>query len=115
MRLVNTTPHAIVLFTAAGPLRLPAADAVARVADDVLTADLPNPLPVPVRDLAPGTVVDGLPTPVDGVYFIVSRAVALLCPDRTDLVVPGAVRVRPPHGILGCADLVRYHPRRQQH
>ncbi|MFG1770755.1 hypothetical protein ACGFIX_14370 [Nocardia salmonicida] len=115
MRLVNTTPHAIVLFTATGPLRLPAGETIARVTDDVFTTRLPNHLPVPVRDLTPGTLVCGLPAPVDGVCLIVSRAVALLRADRGDLVVPGTMRVRAQHGVIGCADLVRYHPRGEQH
>ncbi|MFE1592862.1 hypothetical protein [Nocardia sp. NPDC058705] len=105
------------MFTATGPLRVPAGETIARVTDDVFSTRLPNPLPVPVpvRDLTPDTLVRGLPAPVDGVCLIVSRAVALLRADLGDLVVPGTMRVRAPHGVLGCADLVRYHPRCEQH
>lgn len=111
MRLVNTTPVDLVLFTPDGPRRLPAATAPARLTDPVIVTDQPCAFAVPVRDVVPGTVVHDLPEPVDGVHYVVSRAVALARVDRGDLLVPGIVRVRPPHGLPGCADLVRFHHR----
>ncbi|MFE1592869.1 hypothetical protein [Nocardia sp. NPDC058705] len=114
MRLVNTTPHEIVLFTNNGHVRLPAATAPARIVDPAIEVNQSNALPVPVRDLALGTTVHGLPAPENDVRYIVSRAIAMLCRQRTDLLVPGALRVRPPHGQIGCADLVRFHHRRER-
>lgn len=112
MRLVNCTPHQIVLLTARGPLRLPPARRPARLIDeDAATTFAATALPVPVIDRVFGTVVSDLPEPRGDTLCIVSRALAAACPDRPDLLVPGALRVRPPHGELGCTTLIRFHHR----
>ncbi|WP_405180936.1 hypothetical protein OG225_07030 [Nocardia sp. NBC_01377] len=108
--LVNCTPHPVLLHTTTGgPVLLPAADPPARVTDHPTTGYPPLPLPIPVHDRVLGDTVDNLPPPHPDVYYIVSRAVATTCGDRTDLLVPGPLHPLPPTNAPGATILIRYH------
>ncbi|MFE1592861.1 hypothetical protein [Nocardia sp. NPDC058705] len=56
-----------------------------------------------------GTRVDGLPAARTGVYYVVSRAVAMVAATRADLPVPGPLRALA-DGTLGCTELHRFDP-----
>ena len=96
----NFTPHTINIVD--GP-DLPS-DGVARCTQtDVLDTVVDG---VDVFKQTFGDVV-GLPDPVPGVFLVVSRLVAAACPDRDDLLVPGAL-VRDAAGQpIGCKGLAR--------
>jgi len=63
--------------------------------------------PIPLRMLAPGASVQGLPAPEVGVGLVVSRITAFACPARRDLYFPFD-EVRDEGGrIIGCSALGR--------
>lgn len=103
-RVTNLTPHAVTIVTGDGDIVLPPSGQVARV----------TMYPEPVGSLcgvlvvieSPGPV-EGLPAPERGLYYLVSAIVRLACPDRADLVSPGAL-VRDAEGrVTGCQSLIR--------
>ena len=101
MKLVNLTPHQIVLRAEDGcETELPAAGQVARVTSTPgpLIHSQQEGLPVQVYGAdRPGDIV-GLPEPQAETLFIVSNVVAGLVPERQDVVCPatgpqdGAIR-----------------------
>ena len=88
MRLVNLTPHKLILHFPDGVREVEPSGTVARL--EAVTEPDPND---------PGTVIErlgdvtGLPDPEHGTLFVVSRlvaqALALTAPDRDDVRVPG--------------------------
>ena len=85
MRLVNLTPHVVVLYRADGSTEtIPPSGTVARVTQE--TTRVGSVAGVPVVTTRPGPVT-GLPDfdADDGAGYIVSSMVRLALPDRIDL------------------------------
>ena len=89
LTFVNLTPHEVTVRADEGDISWPTSG-IARVED---YAEPIAPLGgVPAVVLATGKVV-GLPDPVPGVVYIVSRVLAGAVPDRRDIVFPfGEIR-----------------------
>ena len=106
--LINLTPHAINLMADGETVTLKPSGIVARCATtrtqvDVLTVD---GVQIPVNQIGFGAV-QGLPDPVNGVFFIVSSLVANAAKGRQDLLtVDDAVRDAGGN-IIGCRALAR--------
>jgi hypothetical protein len=109
-RLVNLTPHPVTVAGVTIPPTAPAAR-VEEIVDDIgVEISTPDGHVIPVADVYPQQVVN-LPPPQDGVAYIVSRAVAMACPDRDDLYVPdGRARDASGQQTGGAARLVRVMP-----
>lgn len=118
--IVNLTPHPMHIFPMDCPDRivpgsveplwtLPACDGrPARLGETVVSPArfLDADFAAPVVDVVFGTA-ETLPPPVDGVWFLTSRPVAMASRDRTDLLVPH-LPVRDLDGsTLGCRALAR--------
>lgn len=88
MKLINLTPHPVVLRTESGDVTVPLSGTVARVTS---TPGVPMDmgLGVPVFSAPVWGEVEGLPAPEEGKVFIVSALVAARCGDRHDVVSPG--------------------------
>jgi hypothetical protein len=98
MTLVNLTPHAIVLRLPDGTdLTIPPSGQVARVAVAPAAPVVVPGIPVPVLPAPVLGEVTGLPSPADGIGFIVSGMVAQAA-SRPDVFAPatgpgdGAIR-----------------------
>ena len=92
MTIINLTPHAIVLISPSGEeVVVPTSGEVARVASTPGTIREVEGLPVPVAGATMFGDVIGLPSPQEGVWFIVSALVgsALVGKGRQDVVMPG--------------------------
>src|SRR5690554_7753378 len=89
-KIVNCTGMPLLIPQGAGDEHEYVEYPAARVPARVLTEEVPLAgLDVRiVRDLG----VEGLPDPEEGTYYLVTSRVALAAPDRTDLLVPSAVR-----------------------
>lgn len=90
VKLVNLTPHEVVLETDSGVLRLPPEGVRPEVTmdtSDVGQLKLAGGFTISVSEVRHGEV-KGLPDPQDGVYLIVARLVAQAASDRSDLVFP---------------------------
>lgn len=95
----NLTPHAVTLVTADGPITWPPSGQVARVSTEVEPVGYAGLAPLRVEQPGP---VTGLPEPQRGRWYIVSGQVRTACPERLDLVSPGAL-VRDENGqVVGC-------------
>lgn len=81
----NLTPHTVNLVTDNGELVLEPSGELARVS----TIEEPDGFldGVEIFQLTYGSV-EGLPDPIDGTYYVVSKMVRDACPDRTDLFYP---------------------------
>jgi hypothetical protein len=107
-KLVNLTPHAIVLMVGDVNITIPPSGIVARCAStrarvDTLTV---NEVQIPVNQIGFGEV-QGLPAPQDDVFFVVSSLVANAAKGRSDLLtVDDAVRDAGGN-IIGCRALAR--------
>ena len=128
-RVVNATPHQIVIYNEDAPDRIepggvyatavlfptnpPARlDAEHGPADPLLLADgwVSGPAEIPVRTVRYTSRVTGLPAPDGHSWYVVSLLVALACPDRGDLLVVDR-EVRNPAGtVIGCRGLARVRP-----
>ncbi len=96
---VNLTPHAVTLVTPDGAITWPPSGQVARVSTEVESVGCAGLAPLRVEQPGP---VTGLPEPQRGTWLIVSAQVRTACPDRLDLVSPGAL-VRDGAGqVVGC-------------
>jgi hypothetical protein len=115
MKLVNLTAHSIAIWDGdevvveVGPSGL-----TARCAEDRRPGD---PITVGGHEVAVASVgfgeVVGLPDPVPGVGYVVSRAVAEAVPGRADVFYPD-IPVRDEQGrIVGCRALARAVPRKE--
>jgi hypothetical protein len=83
-RIVNLTPHPVVVRWDGGERVFPSAG-VARLVDSAVpVADVDG---VPVAAVSVGQVT-GLPDPQPGCYLLVSRLTAAALPLRTDLLFP---------------------------
>ena len=106
MKLVNLTPHVInVLNQDEVPVMdVAPSGEIARVASSsVKTGEIDG---VPFFETELG-VPEGVPSPSDGVIYIVSGLLRAACPDRLDLVQPGRL-VRDETGKpVGCVGLSR--------
>lgn len=108
MTLVNLTPHAVTLYGVDGVRTLPPSGVVARVACSRLDRGYINLDGVRVEVSSPvmGEVA-GLPTPSEGVGYIVSALVATKAA-RADVFSPGEL-VRDPSGaVVGARGLCSY-------
>jgi hypothetical protein len=125
-RVVNATPHQIVIYDTGAPDQIDPAgvyatavlfptqpparlDAEHGPADPLLLADgwVSGPVEIPVRTVRYTSRVTGLPEPDGHSWYVVPLPVALASPDRTDLLVVDR-EVRSPAGtVIGCRGLAR--------
>lgn len=106
-RIVNLTPHSVVVRGGDGVETAFPSEGQARVTDDA--SDAPQLAGVPVAEVMPGKVT-GLPEPTEGVVYLVSRVLAAACPERTDLVFPFR-EIRDEGGaIAAVSSLARFSP-----
>lgn len=89
-KIINLTPHAIVLQKEDGErIQVQPSGTVATVATMPATLhDIPG-IPVPVAAAPEYGEVEKLPDPQDGTIYIVSGIVLSRCPGRTDVFGPG--------------------------
>jgi hypothetical protein len=89
MKLINLTPHEVVLITEDGELHIPSSGIIARCSVQRVTEKIVevDGVKIPINRNVFGEV-EGLPKPKEGVLFIVSSLVAQAMRDRDDLVVP---------------------------
>ena len=106
-KLVNLTPHDIVVKTDTGTLTIPPSGTVARVEvahKRKITLDVEGHA-TPFYAASFGDVV-GLPDSEEGTFFIVSAMVKAAKPTMTDLVSPGPL-IRDDSGkVVGCDGFV---------
>lgn len=108
-QLINLTPHIINIVLPDGSVYdVPVSGTIARCSQtETQLFDLElGSVTIPVTGQQFGEVID-LPTPADGVYYIVSRLVASACPDRSDLLVPGPLVRNEAGQPIGCRGLSR--------
>ena len=104
-KIVNMTPHPIMIVTQAGQLvkRVETAGQIRLASQTVAGKPIDG---VPTTTTIFGEPV-GLPASAPGTYYIVSQLVKSALPNRTDLLVPAEV-VRDSSGnIIGCRSLGR--------
>lgn len=117
-RLINLTPHELVLYGAGNEvlLRRPRAADPARLVEQrtdtgvlgVIREGADVASSVPVRDVRYAEDVTGLPAPESGVRYVVSRVTAQACTHRIDLLFP-LDEVRDARGrIVGCRALGKF-------
>lgn len=112
IELVNLTPHAVTIVCDDVSVTIPVGGAPARV--DIergeATPIMFGSTRLPIGWSSSVGVVTGLPEPVEGVWYIVSRIVADALPHRDDLVFPDLL-VRDSEGNpIGCERLCRTVP-----
>ena len=89
VRLVNLTPHPVVVRWDSGEVSLPS-EGLVRVEEESENAG--EVAGVPVSFVRPGRLV-GLPEPTPNTYYVVSRIVAQAAVERDDLLFPfGEIR-----------------------
>ena len=107
-KLVNLTPHEIVLVRGDARIVIPPSGVVARVATArrvVATLEVDG-VEIPVNRVEFGQV-ENLPEPSEGTFYLVSSLVAQALPGREDLLVPDDT-VRDERGqIVGARALAR--------
>jgi len=108
--IMNLTPHEINIYVGETlALKVPPSGIVARCAVERKQTErlkLFGWVEVPVNETVLGTV-EGLPSPEEGVYYVVSRVVAEAARDRDDLLIPDDT-VRDPQGrVIGCRAFAR--------
>lgn len=91
MKVVNLTPHDIVVRTDAGDRVFPASGEVARVSTTHVPMGDVDGVPVFAQEFGD---IEGLPAPQDGTIYIVSAIVLAAAKDagRTDVVAPDTSR-----------------------
>lgn len=98
MKFVNLTPHKI---TVAGK-DIPASGDIARVT--TTSTPMGEVAGIPITVTVTGDVM-GLPAPKANTLYLVSAMVRLACPNRGDVLSPGAL-VRDDSGrVIGCKSL----------
>lgn len=85
MRLVNLTPHEIVVALDTQVITIPPSGTAARVCLEHRQVGMLNGIPVVVADVAG---IEGLPGPQPGVVYLVSSFVLERCPERDDVLAP---------------------------
>ena len=98
-KILNFTPHALNVVGLDGSVTTFPSVGVARVATSTVSVNPINGFGVVATAFAD---VTGLPSPQDGVYFVVSRLVLSACPDRTDLLCPGELIRDVDGNVVGC-------------
>jgi hypothetical protein len=88
IKIVNLTPHAIVLRGSAGDTTVPPSGTIARVSSTPGVLTERTGIPVPVAGPTTFGDVTGLPAPEDGTIYIVSGLVAGRVA-RSDVFAPG--------------------------
>lgn len=102
--LVNATPHELNIVQLDGTvLTLPSSGVCPRCESNELVDRAIGLIEITRQTLGH---VQGLPDPIPGVYFIVSRLVASAC-GREDLLVPGALLRDDQGKVIGCKGLSR--------
>lgn len=103
--LLNATPHALNIVQSDGSvLTLASSGIVPRCESNEVIDQAIGLIEVTRQTLGH---VQGLPDPVPGLYFIVSRLVASAADNRDDLLVPGSL-IRDDQGhVVGCKGLSR--------
>jgi len=106
---VNCTPHEIRLVVGEGEeFTFPPSGTIVRVETD--SEPVLHVGRATIMTEFPGKVV-GLPDPIPGKFFIVSAMVRVACPDRLDVVSPGAPMRDVEGRIIGCgAFIVNFSP-----
>lgn len=91
MKLVNLTPHDVIIRLPGGDRVIPASGTVARVTTSHVPAGTIDGVPVYTQTYGQ---IEGLPEPRDGVIYIVSAIVleAAKKLGRTDVVAPDTAR-----------------------
>ena len=91
MKLVNLTPHDIVIRLPDGDCVIPASGTVARVATSHEQIGDIDGIPVSAQTFGQ---IEGLPEPQEGVVFVVSAIVLAAAKElgRTDVVAPDTAR-----------------------
>lgn len=111
MRVVNLTPHEIVVYDEGAVVTaFPQSGQVARIRENVSEARrvATDRGHVPVRSLSYASEIEWLPTPAKGTAYLVSRVLAAAI-DREDLYFPGG-EVRDETGqIIGCSYLGQFN------
>ena len=98
-KILNFTPHALNVVDLDGSVVTFQSVGVARVATSTVSVTPINGFGVVATAFAD---VAGLPSPQDGVYFVVSRLVLSACPGRTDLLCPGELIRDVDGNVVGC-------------
>ena len=98
-QILNYTPHALNVVGLDGSLTTFPSVGVARVATSTVSVNPINGFGVVATAFAD---VAGLPSPQDGVYYVVSRLVLSACPDRSDLLCPGELIRDSAGNVAGC-------------
>ncbi len=110
-KLVNLTPHRLVVGEGVLPsVDLPASATPARVLEKIRPHDSirVDDREVPVVALSQEGIVENLPDPVPGVFFVVSRVTAASAVARADVLFPYG-EIRDADGrIVGCCALARF-------
>jgi hypothetical protein len=93
-KLVNLTPHPVVIFVQGRQVTVPPSGVVARVrevVEDVGEIEIQDGILVPVRRKFLADEIDGLPDPADDTIYIVSFLAAQAAWERgrTDVVATG--------------------------
>lgn len=102
MKLINLTPHEVVLCGT----KIPASGQQARVATTrkLGTYTVVSDRPVPVYHTVLGAVT-GLPEAAEGVGYIVSALVRSAAPERRDLYSPADLQRDERSNVIGCESL----------
>jgi hypothetical protein len=101
-KLINLTPHPIVIINGGGTVTLPPSGMVARVSEREREVSRINNIPIVKIEYGD---VNGLPEPETGTIYIVSALVAQVVVNRVDIVYPTRF-VRDEAGrIIGCGAL----------
>lgn len=104
--IVNLTPHDITVISQGKSIVFPKFPVSARVSSktEILTHFDTSEMRVPLTQVVFGEL-EGLPEPIEGIFFIVSRIVREAAKDRTDLLVPQGL-IRDENGQpIGCESL----------
>jgi hypothetical protein len=93
-KLVNLTPHPLVIFTDRGQITVPPSGVVVRVrevTEDAGELVLDDGTKVPLRRKFLSSEIDGLPEPQEGVVYVVSYLAAQVAwsQGRTDVMATG--------------------------
>ena len=101
--MINLTPHTVVIIQFDGEKTEIPSSGIARVsAEEIDTGMTIGGVPVIYQEFGE---VTGLPSYQQGCPIIVSRMVAMACPDRFDLLVPSKLVRDENQQIIGCQAL----------
>ena len=98
-QILNYTPHSLNVVDVNGVTQQLPSVGVVRLATSKTYKDQINGFGVVSTDFLD---VTGLPSPQDGVYYVVSRLVMSACPDRSDLLCPGELIRDSAGNVTGC-------------